>query len=120
MDIFGEVVHYSKVKGLSKRCSKCGKYKALRFFSHDNARSDSYRSTCKECDAKSQRKSREKIKYIQVEYKQCSVGGDIKPISMFGLDKTKKDGHRSYCLDCMREMARHRRHKELLKTTKLL
>lgn len=120
MDIFGEVVHYSKVKGAGKRCSCCGKFKALKYFSHDNARTDTYRSTCKFCDANSQKASRKKIQYVSVEFKQCSECGRVKPIAEFGLDKTKKDGHRSYCLECMREQAKHRRHMELLKTTKKL
>lgn len=42
------------------------------------------------------------------------------PITEFGVDKTKKDGHRSYCLECMREQAKHRRYTQLLKTTQRL
>lgn len=120
MDLFGEVTHYSKVKGVGKRCNICGKYKALKYYSHDNSRPDSYRTTCKDCDRISQQGSRSRIQYIQVEYKQCSECGRIMPITEFGVDKTKKDGHRSYCLECMREQAKHRRHTQLLKTTQRL
>ena len=117
MDLFGNVTHYSKAKGAGKECSICGKYKALKYFSHDFANRDTYRNTCKDCDSLSQKESRCKIRYIEVEYKQCSECGRIKPISEFGLDKTKTDRHRSYCLECMREQAKHRRHLELLKRT---
>lgn len=120
MDLFGNVIRYSKAKGAGKQCAICGKYKALKYFSHDYAREDTYRGTCKGCDRLSQQESRRKMQYIQVEYKQCSECGRIKAVSAFGLDKTKKDGHRSYCLKCMREQARHRRHIQLLKTTKNL
>ena len=120
MDLFGKIIHYSKAKGAGKKCSICGEYKALKYFSHDFRRPDTFRTTCKDCDKLSQRESRRKIQYVEVEYKQCSECGKVKAISEFGLDKTKTDGHRSYCLCCMRAQQRHRRHCELLKTTREL
>lgn len=93
-------------KGGCKRgkvCSKCGKYKPLWAFSHDSHLKDGLRNSCKECDAKQQHEIRENMQYdTHIMYKQCSDCGQIKPIEFFGKDKTKKDGHRSYCLDCLR------------------
>lgn len=107
MDLFGFQTRYSKGKCKSaKTCSKCGKTKPLWAFSRDSRQKDGLRSTCKECDADAQRESRRKIDYINIEYKQCSDCGIVKPIDDFGIDKTKKDKHRSYCLSCMRERAK--------------
>ena len=50
--------------------------------------------------------------YITIEYKQCSDCGQIKPIDQFGLDNTKKDGHRSYCLECLRIRSKRTRQNE--------
>lgn len=121
--LFDKVVRYSKNRGIAKGkvCSKCKKFKALTFFSIDNGTKDRLRSSCKSCDSVIQSKSREKIEYIYVTDKQCSVCGRIMPISKFGVDKTKKDRHRSYCLECMREQVKHRRRINLVKqpTSKL-
>lgn len=117
-DLFGDITHFSKVKGNGKRCSCCHKFKALKYFSHDYGRKDTYRSICKECDRTLQKESRRKMQYIQIQYKQCSECGCIKPVPEFGLDKTKKDGHRSYCMECMKLQQKYRRHIKLLKTTR--
>ena len=103
MDLFGEVTRYSKGKCRdSKRCTICGEIKPLWAFSRDAKNKDGLRFTCKDCDAIVQKQSRKKMRYISVEYKQCSDCGRVKPIEDFGVDKTKKDGHRSYCLACLR------------------
>lgn len=86
-----------------KICIKCGKFKPLWAFSKDNHNKDGYRNSCKMCDAKQQHEIRENMEHeTPSRYKQCSDCGQIKPIECFGKDKTKKDGHRSYCLDCLR------------------
>ena len=104
-----------------KICTKCGKFKAYKYFSKDRARKDGYRSSCKQCDKKQQHDIRQNMSYIEVEEKQCSECGRILPIRRFGIDKTKKDGHRSYCLECMSEQQKHRRRIKLVKqpTSKL-
>ena len=104
MDLFGEVTIMSKGKvKASKICSKCGRVLPLWMYSNDKAGKDGKRTTCKDCDRDTQKKSREKRSYyIEIEYKQCSDCGRIKPIGEFGKDKTKTDGHRSYCLECLR------------------
>lgn len=104
-----------------KICSKCGKFKAYKYFSKDNARKDGLRSSCKQCDKKQQHNCRQRISYISVSEKQCSECGRILPIEKFGVDKTKKDRHRSYCLECMGEQQLHRKRIRLIKqpTSKL-
>lgn len=103
-DLYGFTsISFSKGRCKSgKICSKCKKYKPLWAFSKDNSTKDKLRYTCKTCDAKQQRLIRKNMKYKNPpKYKQCSDCGRIKPINDFGLDKTKKDKHRSYCLECM-------------------
>ena len=97
-----------------KVCKKCGCFKSLKYFSKNRRSNDGFRTTCKDCDKEQQRNSRLNIKYIVVERKQCSECGRILPISDFGIDKTKKDMHRSYCLECMREQAKHRKRLRLI------
>ena len=110
MDLFGNITRYSKGKcKKSKKCTNCHKVKPLWDFSVDNRTKDGLRYTCKECDAIMQKNSRAKMTYIKVEFKQCSDCGIVKSINEFGLDKTKKDGHRSYCLSCMRIRSKQRR-----------
>lgn len=101
-----------------KRCSKCGKDIALRYYNHDYSNIDGYRSSCKLCDREAQKKSRAKMSYITKQVKTCSQCGKAKSITEFGIDKTKKDFHRSYCLDCMRLQARLRNRMRLLKCPK--
>lgn len=103
MDLFGAVTRMSKGRcKQSKKCGICGETKPLWAFSRDSHAKDGLRTTCKECDKKSQRRSRDKMTYIHVEFKQCSDCGRVKPIEEFGIDKTKKDKHRSYCLECLK------------------
>lgn len=104
-----------------KICSCCGEFISLKYFSKDAHTKDGYRTTCKLCDKKSQKRSRAKMVYIHVEQKQCTECGKVKAISEFGVDKTKKDGHRSYCLKCMGLQQKLRRRIKLLKqpTSKL-
>lgn len=110
----------SKIHG-GKICSKCGKFKAYKYFSKDNARKDGLRSSCKRCDKKQQHECRRRISYISVKEKQCSECGRILSIEKFGIDKTKKDMHRSYCLECMQEQQHNRKRIKLIKqpTSKL-
>ena len=103
-DLFNDLIIKTS-KGKCKRgktCSKCGKFKPLWAFSKDKSIKDGFRTSCKVCDAKIQHNIRLKMVYVTPpDYKQCSDCGRIKPISDFGKDKTKKDGHRSYCKECL-------------------
>lgn len=90
-----------------KVCSKCGKYKALRFFYKNAQNEDGYRNDCKDCARTAQRAARDKMYYVQVETKQCAACGRVLPIKDFSRDNTKKDGHRSQCKQCDREMRSH-------------
>lgn len=38
-----------------------------------------------------------------METKLCTKCGKTKPISEFGLNKSKKDGLQSYCKECVKE-----------------
>lgn len=103
-DLFGNLI-VGMSKGKCKKgkiCTKCGKFKPLWAFSKDSYQKDGFRNSCKSCDAEQQHNIRKSMKYSQPpKYKQCSDCGKIKPIDLFGKDKTKKDGHRSYCLECL-------------------
>lgn len=90
-----------------KVCTKCGKYKAYRFFYRDATRADGYRTDCKDCASRAQRASRDKMDYVQVLEKQCAACGRIRPIGEFAKDNTKKDGHRSQCKECDKLMHKH-------------
>lgn len=90
-----------------KICSKCGQYKAIRFFYKDASNPDGYRYDCKDCASKAQRTARDKMDYVQVDFKQCAACGKVKPINQFSKDNTKKDGHRSQCKQCDADMSKH-------------
>lgn len=97
-----------------KTCSKCGKYKALDFFSRDGR--GGFRNDCKECAAKQQHYIRKKMQHATPEpYKRCARDGRWLPISMFAKDPTKKDGHRSQCKECDAEARRWKNRNKLLK-----
>ena len=104
-----------------KVCNCCGEFISLKYFSRDAHAKDGYRTTCKLCDKVSQRRSRENMTYIAREQKQCTECGRVKSIREFGIDKTKKDHHRSYCLECMRLQQKLRRRIAIVKqpTSKL-
>lgn len=50
------------------------------------------------------------MQYVYVSKKRCTDCGKVKPIEEFGKDKTKKDGHRSYCLECLRTRSQYYNH----------
>lgn len=93
-----------------KECTKCGQRKPLFAFSKDKRTKDGYRYVCKSCDRQVQKESRKKIVYVTKETKTCTDCGRTLPITAFGKDKTKKDGHRSYCLDCLKARSDYYNH----------
>ena len=84
-----------------KTCSKCGEYKALRFFSKDGR--GGFRNDCKKCAADQQREIRKKMGHSTPEVYTCSCCGRTRPIDKFATDLTKVSGHRSWCKDCEQE-----------------
>lgn len=48
------------------------------------------------------------------EMKLCTKCGKVKPLSEFGLNKSKKDGHQCHCKECVREYKKkhYQEHKE--------
>lgn len=95
-----------------KVCSKCGKYKALHYFSEDGR--GGLRNDCKECAAKQQRQIRDNMTYIQADFKDCPRCGRTREIHHFAKDNTKKCGHASLCKDCQAEARRWRNRARLL------
>ena len=103
----------SNVFQKGKVCTKCGKFKALIYFSQDGY--GGYRNDCKECAAEQQHEIREKMQHHPVEKKTCSRCGRTKPASEFARDKTKVDGLRSHCKECCQLATKHRNRTKLLK-----
>ena len=95
-----------------KVCSKCGKYKALQYFSQDGK--GGFRNDCKECASKQQRQIRDTMKHSEPEYKECPRCGRTRHISMFSKDNTKVSGHRSFCKECDAESRKWKNRQKLL------
>ncbi|SPD76496.1 hypothetical protein PITCH_A980010 [uncultured Desulfobacterium sp.] len=89
-----------------KRCSECGKLKNEDSFPKDKTRKDGLHQRCKECKNKYNRKRyktsqsmKEKIAEEEV-LKSCSRCGELKSVSEFSRDRTKKDGYYHLCKVC--------------------
>lgn len=92
-------------KAKTKKCNRCGKVADISEFVKNMHSKDGHRNTCKQCNREMQKKSRKNIKYIERAEKTCPKCGRLLPIEKFGTDATKKDGHRSWCMECT---AKHR------------
>lgn len=103
----------SNVFQKGKVCTKCGKYKALIYYSQDG--NGGFRSDCKDCAASQQRDIRKTMKHHPVEQKTCARCGRTKPASEFSRDKTKVDGLCSHCKECKALAYKHRNRMKLLK-----
>ena len=89
-----------------KRCSKCGKLKDESFFPKDKTRKDGLHQRCKECKNNYNRKrytntqtGKEKNTEEDIQ-KRCSSCGELKHVSEFSRDRTKKDGYYHLCKVC--------------------
>ena len=104
-----------------KICSKCGRFKAYKYYYRSSHSKDGYRSDCKDCASKQQSDIRKRMKqnndYITVDKKICCECGRELPIQEFETDYTKKDMHKSYCKDCMKEQRKHRKRIKVVKTS---
>lgn len=104
-----------------KICSKCGKFKALKYFYRSSSSKDGHRNECKECSSKIQSEGRKRKRdnndYTIVAEKTCCECGRMLPISMFAKDYTKTDNHKSYCKECMSEQQKHRNRVRVVKTS---
>ena len=98
-----------------KKCSKCKIVKPITEF-HKNARSkDGYKSACKKCRTKENkkwwknnkekekeyRKKRKNEEKIEVDNKVCARCGKIKNIDEFYKDDASKDNRRVSCKECV-------------------
>lgn len=48
---------------------------------------------------------------MENNYKRCSKCNSTKPLILFDLDKSKSDGHKSWCKGCCAELKRKLRYK---------
>ena len=105
---------------VSKECCKCHEIKEVSEFSKDKSKKDGIRTTCKECDNKrhseeyyKQNVNKERIQQRGIirNYddngnlisKECSKCHEIKEVSEFNKDKSKKDGVATACKECKKE-----------------
>ncbi len=106
-----------KIEIKTKICLKCKKEKPLsEFYKHETSK-DGYRGYCKDCHYKKIKENRYINKKINKyrDYKNellsgktkiCSRCKKEKPLGMFYEDKSKKDGYRSYCIECNKDYNR--------------
>ena len=89
-----------------KRCSKCGSLKDESSFPKYKTRKDGLHQRCKECKNKYNRKrykTTQTGKENRTEedvFKRCSRCGELKSVSGFSKDRTKKDGYYHLCKVC--------------------
>lgn len=96
---------------LEKTCTKCYKTKSILFFHGDRTKKDGYRSSCKDCNNKSDIRL---IKFIDLHdascvskplTKVCPTCNTLKSTEAFDNDSTKRDGKKSSCKVCRRVYA---------------
>lgn len=115
--------HYF-IKGVEhKKCPGCQEIKPISEFYKNNSRKDGLQTLCKNCSLKAVKKSKEikktqTPKVIPENMKKCPRCGEIKPISEFGKNVSKKSGYESACKKC--ERIRDKKRREALKEKKAL
>jgi hypothetical protein len=87
-----------------KVCRRCERVLPIDEFYADRTKRDGHDSRCKSCFRQTHGLSPEGRKYREVftdiSEKVCSRCERSLPIASFGLNKTKQDGHQTYCRDC--------------------
>lgn len=91
-----------------KKCTKCGEIKETNLFCKNKRKDDGLSSVCRSCSHiessinYQKRKEKNKLPIINIDYgcKKCSKCGEIKELSDFYKNKSKKDGFCSSCKSC--------------------
>jgi hypothetical protein len=96
----GELYVDKLLKLQNKKCSKCNEIKELSQYQIDNSKRDGHRPDCRQCNI-----SRYNVKdgtnnELLNMTKQCTKCGEIKDLSQYQKDKSKRDGHRPDCRQC--------------------
>ena len=93
----------------TKRCSRCGREKAVSESHRAVGKIDGYAALCKECQATSSTKYRERIAdrdFEDIELvgrKRCCLCGRQLPVEKFNYCRSSPDGLTSHCRGCGKE-----------------
>lgn len=106
----------------TKICSKCKKEKDIKEFSKDRTTKDGLRYWCKECVSKYNKEfhQKNKEKHTDKYYqnlngtKRCFKCGEVKDISKFSKNRTKKDGLHNRCKQCDKKYYQNNKPKLLI------
>ena len=88
---------------MKKKCTKCGKRKAIGEFYRSASSTDGYASQCKTCSDAARKRNREKVASepkVVPKTKVCRDCGKRKSASQFSASPSSKDGLYSYCKRC--------------------
>jgi 5-methylcytosine-specific restriction endonuclease McrA len=113
----------------TKVCSKCGIEKSLSEFHKNNRNKLGVDSRCKQCKSEYARKRQRELnpnykprikENLPLNKKRCSKCGEIKDLTEYHVNKTKKDGIESACKVCSLKQKKEyaERNKERLKAYK--
>jgi hypothetical protein len=103
----------NRASGGMKLCYTCKKTKEVSEFSRDKYSKDGFKYECRECSNRKAgeryEKNRERFSDVEIMgTKVCYGCGLEKDLSLFYKGFSSKDRHRSYCIDCEKEMSRLR------------
>ena len=92
----------------TKRCRQCGETKATQEFHRNYANLEGLHNFCKTCRRLSDKRRFEKIERILADNpptgeKVCAKCKEEMELAKFYVDRTKKDGRKTYCKQCSNE-----------------
>ena len=92
----------------TKRCRQCGETKATQEFHRNYANLEGLHNFCKTCRRLSDKRRFEKIERILTDNpptgeKVCAKCKEEMELAKFYVDRTKKDGRKTYCKNCSNE-----------------
>ena len=92
----------------TKRCRQCGEIKPTQEFHRNYANLEGLHNLCKTCRRASDKRRFEKIERILADNpptgkKVCAKCKEETELTNFYVDRTKKDGRKTYCKQCSNE-----------------
>lgn len=92
----------------TKRCRQCGETKPTQEFHRNYANLEGLHNLCKTCRRASDKRRFEKIERVlagdpPTGKKMCAKCKDEMELTNFYVDRTKKDGRKTYCKQCSNE-----------------
>ena len=92
----------------SKRCRQCGETKPTKEFHRNYANLEGLHNLCKTCRRASDKRRFEKIERILADNpptgkKVCAKCKEETELTNYYVDRTKKDGRKTYCKQCSNE-----------------